>query len=204
MVTRRPAADGETATSRGLRPRDGAADRSRLLSAWRGRVSTAAHASPLPHRLHRPGRVRPGHPAAAVLRRSVSAPRRRQVTILFAVYSLVSMLTAPLWGRLSDRIGRRPVLMASTITVGPRVSVAGLRRLSCGCCSRRAPWPGACAGNIAAAQAYIADVTHAGKPRPRHGHDRRRVRARLYHRAGAGRRGRRQRSGAPPICGPRG
>ena len=29
----------------------------------------------------------------------------------------------------------------------------------CGCCSRRAPSPGACAGNIAAAQAYIADVT---------------------------------------------
>src|SRR6185312_14028589 len=39
----------------------------------------------------------------------------QQVTILVAVYSLVSMLTAPLWGRLSDRIGRRPVLMASTI-----------------------------------------------------------------------------------------
>ena len=36
-----------------------------------------------------------------------------QMTLLFAVYSLMSMLAAPLWGRLSDRIGRRPVLMAS-------------------------------------------------------------------------------------------
>ena len=36
-----------------------------------------------------------------------------QMTMLFATYSLMSMLTAPLWGGLSDRIGRRPVLMAS-------------------------------------------------------------------------------------------
>src|SRR5260370_659884 len=36
-----------------------------------------------------------------------------QMTTLFATYSLMSMVTAPLWGRLSDRVGRRPVLMAS-------------------------------------------------------------------------------------------
>src|SRR5205085_10551947 len=36
-----------------------------------------------------------------------------QVTILVAVFSLMQMLASPLWGRLSDRIGRRPVLMAS-------------------------------------------------------------------------------------------
>src|SRR5215212_6036837 len=29
-----------------------------------------------------------------------------QMTLLFAVYSLMSMLAAPLWGRLSDRVGR--------------------------------------------------------------------------------------------------
>ena len=34
-----------------------------------------------------------------------------------------------------------------------------LRRPRCGCCSRRARFAGACAGNIAAAQAYIADIT---------------------------------------------
>src|ERR1700722_6650817 len=36
-----------------------------------------------------------------------------QMTTLFATYYLLSMVTAPLWGRLSDRFGRRPVLMAS-------------------------------------------------------------------------------------------
>src|SRR5207253_917375 len=36
-----------------------------------------------------------------------------QMTMLFATFSLMSTITAPLWGRLSDRVGRRPVLMVS-------------------------------------------------------------------------------------------
>ena len=32
---------------------------------------------------------------------------------LFAVDSLTQFLTAPLWGRLSDRIGRKPVIAVS-------------------------------------------------------------------------------------------
>ena len=81
-----------------------------------------------------------------------------QMTLLFAVYSLTSMMTAPLWGRLSDRIGRRPVLMAS-MAAGALAYLwfafaTGLWMLF----AARA-FAGACAGNIAAAQAYIADVT---------------------------------------------
>jgi MFS family permease len=82
----------------------------------------------------------------------------QQVTVLLAVYSLMQMLTAPVWGRLSDRIGRRPVLMTS-------LSAAALAYLWLGFAD--ALWmlfaaralAGAGAGNIAAAQAYIADVT---------------------------------------------
>ena len=82
----------------------------------------------------------------------------QQVTLLLATYSLMQLLTAPLWGRLSDRIGRRPVLVAS-------MAASAVAYLWLG--NATALWmlygaralAGACAGNIAAAQAYIADVT---------------------------------------------
>jgi MFS transporter, DHA1 family, tetracycline resistance protein len=82
----------------------------------------------------------------------------QQVTLLLATYSLFQLFAAPLWGALSDRIGRRPVLMTS-------MAASALAYLWFG--SASALWmlfaaralAGACAGNIAAAQAYIADVT---------------------------------------------
>lgn len=80
------------------------------------------------------------------------------VTMVMASYSLAQLVTAPLWGRLSDRIGRRPVLMASMagsvaayllLAWAPSLAVLFLARFAAG----------AMAGNIAAAQAYVADVT---------------------------------------------
>jgi MFS family permease len=81
-----------------------------------------------------------------------------EVTWLLATYSLMQLVAAPLWGRLSDRVGRRPVLMAS-------MAASALAYLWLGAAD--ALWmlfaaralAGACAGNIAAAQAYIADTT---------------------------------------------
>ncbi len=82
----------------------------------------------------------------------------QQVTLLLATYSLMQLLTAPWWGWLSDHIGRRPVLIAS-------MAASVLAYLWLG--RAEALWmlfgaralAGACAGNIAAAQAYIADIT---------------------------------------------
>ncbi len=81
-----------------------------------------------------------------------------EVTWLLATYSLMQLLAAPFWGRLSDRVGRRPVLIAS-------MTAAALAYLWLGAATKL--WmlfgaralAGACAGNIAAAQAYIADIT---------------------------------------------
>jgi MFS family permease len=81
-----------------------------------------------------------------------------EVTILVAVYSAMSMFAAPLWGRLSDRIGRRPVLMASTLAGALAYLWLGFADALWMLFAARA-LAGACAGNIAAAQAYIADVT---------------------------------------------
>jgi DHA1 family tetracycline resistance protein-like MFS transporter len=82
----------------------------------------------------------------------------QQVTLLLAIYSLMQLFSAPLWGRLSDRVGRRAVL-----TVSMAASVFAYLWIG----SATALWmlfaaracAGACAGNIAAAQAYIADIT---------------------------------------------
>jgi DHA1 family tetracycline resistance protein-like MFS transporter len=80
------------------------------------------------------------------------------VTTLLAVYSLMAMIAAPLWGRLSDRIGRRPVLMASMMAAVLAYLWLGLASALWMLFAARA-LAGACAGNIAAAQAYVADVT---------------------------------------------
>ena len=82
----------------------------------------------------------------------------QQVTLLLAVYSLMQLFTAPLWGRLSDRVGRRPVLTVSmAASVLAYFWIGGAAALWMLFAARALA--GACAGNIAAAQAYIADVT---------------------------------------------
>ena len=55
------------------------------------------------------------------------------ITPILGVYSLCQLIAAPLWGRLSDRYGRRPILMSSLagacvsyLLLGFATSVAGL------------------------------------------------------------------------------
>ena len=80
------------------------------------------------------------------------------VTALLAVYSLMALLSAPIWGRLSDRIGRRPVLMSSLVAGAlAYLWMSAAEALWMLFAARSLA--GICAGNIAAAQAYIADVT---------------------------------------------
>jgi MFS transporter, DHA1 family, tetracycline resistance protein len=82
----------------------------------------------------------------------------QQVTLLVAVFSLMQMLASPVWGRLSDRIGRRPVLMVSLAASALSYLWLGFADALWMLFAARA-FAGACAGNIAAAQAFIADVT---------------------------------------------
>jgi MFS family permease len=83
---------------------------------------------------------------------------------IMASFSLMQFLFAPAWGRLSDRIGRRPVLLVSTL--GAAISYAvfgygsglgGQTGLIILLLSRIVA--GICGANITVAQAYIADVT---------------------------------------------
>lgn len=88
-----------------------------------------------------------------------------QITPILAVYSLCQFVAAPFWGRLSDRFGRRPILISSTS--GAAVSYLLLAfGDSIGWLIASRALGGLMAGNISAAMAYAADVTvHDGRAR---------------------------------------
>lgn len=81
-----------------------------------------------------------------------------QIGLLMSVYSLMQFIFSPLWGRLSDRIGRRPVLL--TCLVGETVSYlvfASSKDLSLLFLSR--VFAGFFGASISTASAYISDIT---------------------------------------------
>ncbi len=81
-----------------------------------------------------------------------------EVTAMMACYSVAQFVTSPLLGRLSDRVGRRPVLLFSLACFAlSYVGMAFSTALWMLFAARL--FAGACAGNIATAQAYIADIT---------------------------------------------
>lgn len=88
--------------------------------------------------------------------------------LLGSVYGLLQFVAAPLLGRLSDRYGRRPVLLVSLTCLG----VDWLAHAA-----SPSPWTllafhavaGACAGTYTVVNAYLADVTEPGRGRRRTG-----------------------------------
>ena len=88
-----------------------------------------------------------------------------EVALIFSAYSLGSFIGEPFWGRLSDRIGRKPVLLSTLfancvcyglMAFAPNVFAAFVIRF----------FGGMFAGNSSVVQGYIADVT---KPEERAG-----------------------------------
>src|SRR5205085_628903 len=86
------------------------------------------------------------------------------IGIIQASFSAMQFVFAPAWGRLSDRIGRRPVLLVSTAAAAMSYI---LFAIACGLPSQIALWlvlgsrilAGICGANITVAQDYIADIT---------------------------------------------
>lgn len=84
------------------------------------------------------------------------------ITPILGSYSLCQLLAAPWWGRLSDRHGRRPVLMTSLAGACASYVILGLARDVWWLLAARM-LAGFMAGNIAAAFAYAADVSTPAK-----------------------------------------
>lgn len=77
---------------------------------------------------------------------------------LFSVFSLMQLIFSPLWGRLSDRVGRRPIMMMSTFgAVLAYLLFAFSSSLAMLFASRILA--GIMGGNISTAQAAISDST---------------------------------------------
>ena len=81
-----------------------------------------------------------------------------QIALIFSAYALGSFFGEPFWGRLSDRIGRKPILISTLLAncacygllaFAPNIYIAFLIRLA----------GGLAAGNGSVLQGYIADVT---------------------------------------------
>lgn len=81
-----------------------------------------------------------------------------QIGCLFSVFSLSQFICSPWWGKLSDKIGRRPIILIGI--AGTFISYflfATAQSFEMLFFSRMLA--GVMGGNLAAAQAYIADVT---------------------------------------------
>jgi MFS family permease len=81
-----------------------------------------------------------------------------QVALVFSAYSIGSFVGEPFWGKLSDRVGRKPILISTVacnalcygaLAFAPNIWLAILIRII----------GGMCAGNGSVVQGYIADVT---------------------------------------------
>jgi multidrug resistance protein len=80
-----------------------------------------------------------------------------EIGCLMASYSLAQFIFSPIWGRLSDRIGRRPIILLSLLgsssgyllfALADSMTMLFVARIIAGCAS----------GNISAAQAIVADT----------------------------------------------
>lgn len=82
----------------------------------------------------------------------------RTVGLLFASYSIMQLIFSPILGRLSDRYGRRPILLISLIGTGIGFLILGFATTLWMLFAGRII-DGISGGNISTAQAYIADIT---------------------------------------------
>lgn len=87
-----------------------------------------------------------------------------QVGLLTSVYAIAMFVSGPILGRISDRVGRKPVLLASqfgtlvgwlVLASAPSLEMLFLGRII----------SGLTAGNLSTAQAYISDVTKPDEER---------------------------------------
>ncbi len=84
------------------------------------------------------------------------------IGLVLAAYSIAQLLCAPFLGRLSDRIGRRPIILLGLLGSSLSYVIYGFASSFAALLLSRLVH-GACAATISTAQAYIADTTEETK-----------------------------------------
>jgi len=79
-------------------------------------------------------------------------------TWILGIYSACQLLAAPLWGRLSDRLGRRPILLTSMVGACASYVILAFAHSIATLFLARA-LAGLMAGNLSAAMAYASDIS---------------------------------------------
>lgn len=87
------------------------------------------------------------------------------IGIIIASFSAMQFVFSPIWGRLSDKHGRRPILLISTAGAAISYVVFALssaienQNLALTLMILSRAFAGVCGGNITVAQAYMADIS---------------------------------------------
>src|SRR5208283_5973765 len=87
------------------------------------------------------------------------------IGVIVAAFSAMQFLFSPVWGRLSDRHGRRPILLISTAGAAMSYVLFAIgsgienHKVALAALLVSRVFAGICGGNITVAQAYIADIT---------------------------------------------
>src|SRR5579863_3863365 len=80
------------------------------------------------------------------------------IGLVLSIYSLMQFLCAPVLGRISDHVGRRPIIMLGLLGSAVGYLIYGFAASFAWLLFSRAIH-GACAGTVSTAQAYVADTT---------------------------------------------
>ena len=86
----------------------------------------------------------------------------KEVTFLIATYSAALLISAPFWGRVSDRIGRKPVLLVAFAGTATAFSIMAFADQLWMLFVARG-LAGLLSGDVATAPAYVADITPENK-----------------------------------------
>ncbi len=82
-----------------------------------------------------------------------------QLGLLMAVYSLMQLLFAPIWGRISDRVGRKPVIMIGILGLSLSFFLMGVSSSLWMLFAARIIGGVLSSANMPTVMAYVADIT---------------------------------------------